>query len=95
MLAFHWSYNQRFLCVVFPPDAAVPLSVRVEREREGWVGWEGGWGAIDGKEERDREGERQGQRKQEKGDRGEEAGGEEGAHTCYSGRQAEKQAGRG
>lgn len=27
--------------MIFPPDAAVPLSVRLERERD--AGWVGGW----------------------------------------------------
>lgn len=30
--AFPVELHQHFLCVIFPPDAAVPLSVRVERE---------------------------------------------------------------
>lgn len=38
----HWSYNQHFLCVIFPPDAAVPLSVKLEREGERIGGREDG-----------------------------------------------------
>lgn len=36
---YHWSYNHHFLCVIFLPDAAVPLSARVVGEGERMGGW--------------------------------------------------------
>lgn len=43
-ISFPLALHSRFLCVIFPPDGAVPLSVRVERERESerLGGWKGG-----------------------------------------------------
>lgn len=59
-ISFPLALHSRFLCVIFPPDGAVPLSVRVERERgrvRDWVGGrEGGRRrATDRREEIDEE----------------------------------------
>lgn len=55
----------------------------------------GGWGAIDGKEERDREERDRGKESRRRETEERRWEGMEGAHTYYSGRQAGKQAGRG
>lgn len=87
-ISFPLALQSRFLCVIFPPDGAVPLSVRVERERLG--GWKGGKTKSDRQERGDRRGrekkkERQRQKAWGKGRRketGEKEGEvEEGAYT--------------